>query len=102
MRKFAHVAEYGVFAVLVLRLALFLGGRRLVWNLAVALTAALLLALLDEGRQGLLSNRTGSLRDVGLDVTGGAAFVFARDPWEAIGRLDQNMIWGYVMLDAHF
>jgi hypothetical protein len=72
VRKCAHVSEYGVFAVLVLRLVLFLGGRRLAWNLGAAVAATLLLALLDEGRQGLLPNRTSSLRDVGLDVTGGA------------------------------
>ena len=73
VRKGAHVAEYGVFAVLVLRLAIFLRHRPMLAQTALALTATLLLALLDEGRQGLLSNRTGSLRDVALDVAGGAA-----------------------------
>lgn len=72
VRKLAHVSEYGVFAVLVLRLVLFLGGRRMAWNLAVAVAATLLLALLDEGRQGRLVNRTGSIHDVGLDVFGGS------------------------------
>ena len=72
VRKCAHVAEYGVFAVLVLRLVIFLRDRPIAAQIALALGATLLLALLDEGRQGLLSNRTGSPRDVALDVTGGA------------------------------
>lgn len=37
-----------------------------------------------------------------FDVTGGVAFVFQRDAWAEIGRLDQSMVWGYLMLDAHF
>ena len=83
VRKLAHVTEYGVFAVLVLRLALLVAGRRLelakrtletrrlVMYMALALTATAVLALLDEGRQGRLGNRTGSLYDVGLDLAGG-------------------------------
>ena len=71
IRKLAHVSEYAIFAVLVLRLALFLGGRKGVTTAGVAIAATLALALLDEGRQGLLGNRTGSLFDVGLDVAGG-------------------------------
>ena len=71
IRKAAHVGEYAIFAVLVLRLTLFLGGRKLLSTAGVAVGATLLLALLDEGRQGLLGNRTGSVFDVGLDVTGG-------------------------------
>jgi len=37
-----------------------------------------------------------------LDITGGVAFVFQRDAWAQIDRLDENLIWGYLMLDAHF
>jgi len=72
VRKLAHVTEYGVFAVLVLRLVLFLGGRQMAWNLGIAVAATLTLAMLDEGRQGQLTNRSGSIHDVGLDVFGGS------------------------------
>jgi hypothetical protein len=37
-----------------------------------------------------------------LDITAGSALVFQRDAWSQIGRLDRNMLWGYLMLDAHF
>lgn len=37
-----------------------------------------------------------------LDISGGIAFVFQQDTWADIGQLDQNMVWGYLMLDAHF
>jgi hypothetical protein len=37
-----------------------------------------------------------------FDVSGGVAFVWADDAWASIGRLTEDMIWGYLMLDAHF
>jgi hypothetical protein len=37
-----------------------------------------------------------------FDVSGGVAFVLADEAWAAIGRLTEDMIWGYLMLDAHF
>ena len=44
-------------------------GRAFLW----AIAACLALALLDEGHQSLLESRTGSLRDVALDLTGASA-----------------------------
>lgn len=37
-----------------------------------------------------------------LDIQGGVAFVFQADAWAQIGRLSEDMIWAYLMLDAHF
>lgn len=73
IRKLAHPVEYGVFAVLVLRLRHALRPHApLVAHSAVALAAALLLATLDESRQGTLGSRTGSPLDVALDTLGAA------------------------------
>lgn len=70
IRKGAHVAEYGMLAVLAqaawrVRLPALAGrfAAALVWVLAVA--------ALDEGRQSFSDQRTGSLGDVALDFGGG-------------------------------
>jgi VanZ family protein len=44
-------------------------GRAFLW----AIAACLAVALLDEGHQTLVQSRSGSLRDVGLDLTGASA-----------------------------
>ncbi len=67
-----HAANYGFLYFLWFRA--FRGsrgyppGRAFLWSLGLCLT----LALLDEGHQGLIVSRSGSLRDVALDM-GGAA-----------------------------
>jgi VanZ family protein len=71
LRKGAHVAEYGLLALLAwsaLRASaraamLRLAGLALVWVLAIAAC--------DEGRQSFSAARTGSPWDVALDVFGG-------------------------------
>lgn len=73
IRKGAHVTEYAIAAVLTYR-ALWLTGRAS-RRLAAALPTLGLVAgvaLGDEGRQALVESRTGSPRDVALDVAGGA------------------------------
>jgi VanZ family protein len=69
LRKAAHVVEYGVLALLAWRAS----RRDLPRRLAAALTLGLLLAVAigDEARQAGLAARTGSPRDVALDVAGG-------------------------------
>ena len=72
VRKGAHVAEYGVLALLAWRawrlsLATTLGRRSV-----LALSLVLGVAAADEGRQSRLSQRQGSAADVVLDLSGGA------------------------------
>jgi VanZ family protein len=70
IRKLAHSVEYGVLALLAFR-AVFVSldaviARIIAWALALVL----LVAAVDESRQVLLPNRTGSAWDVGLDLLG--------------------------------
>lgn len=72
VRKGAHLFEYGVLGLLAFH-ALTLDAPSAVARpalLALLLVAAV--AAVDEGRQAQLANRTGSARDVGIDVAGGA------------------------------
>ena len=71
LRKAAHVVEYGVLALLAWRAA----RQDLPRRRAAALTLGLLLAVAvgDEARQAYLTARTGSPRDVVLDVVGGGS-----------------------------
>ncbi len=74
IRKLSHVAEYGLLAMLVLR-ALWIGSiESIVTSLSFTVLLVGLLALADETRQAYSLERTGSSRDVGLDL-GGAAIV---------------------------
>jgi len=72
LRKSAHLMEYAIAAVLAYR-ARQLGARgRSRAALALpALGLVACVALADEGRQATIESRTGSPRDVALDVTGG-------------------------------
>jgi len=74
IRKGAHVTEYAIAAVLTYR-ALWLTGRASTRLAAALPTLGLVagVALADEGRQALVESRTGSPRDVALDVAGGGA-----------------------------
>ena len=64
VRKSAHVAEYAILALLAWR-------ARRTW--AVPLLICLLVASADETLQGRTATRTGSPRDVGLDMCGAVA-----------------------------
>jgi len=81
IRKGAHVTEYAIAAVLTFR-ALWLSGRATTRAAAalpiLALTVAV--AVVDEARQARVKTRTGSPRDVALDVAGGALGL-AIAPW---------------------
>jgi VanZ family protein len=71
IRKGAHVAEFGVLALLTLS-ALRASVRAAVLRLGLlALVWVLAIAACDEARQALSTARTGSAWDVALDVTGG-------------------------------
>jgi hypothetical protein len=37
-----------------------------------------------------------------LNLSAGFSYVFQNDGWAEIGRLDEDMTWVYVMLDAKF
>ncbi len=71
VRKGAHAVEYGVLAALANQA---LRSSPSSWRaaiLALALVAAV--AVVDETRQAWSATRSGSARDVGIDVAGGAA-----------------------------
>jgi len=73
LRKGAHVVEYAITAALAYR-ALHLTRGPLARRAAALPVLGLVacVALLDEGRQSRLTHRSGSARDVALDVAGGA------------------------------
>jgi VanZ family protein len=72
-----HIGDYGFLYFLWFRAFQahlgYRGGRAFLWSLGLCLA----MALLDEGHQSLLTSRSGSLRDVGLDLAGscGAALI---------------------------
>jgi VanZ family protein len=82
IRKTAHAVEYGVAALLVYRACVLSTRARLGrWALALRTLALVgLCAVADEGRQSLLTSRTGTLSDVAIDLTG-AALAVAVAPW---------------------
>jgi VanZ family protein len=73
IRKSAHIVEYFVFSLLISR-AIRLGhpGHRWRWTL-VAIGVLTVYATLDEYHQSFVPGRTAAVRDVLLDVAGGAA-----------------------------
>ena len=80
LRKGGHVAGYGVFCVLLFNAwyhSLFTStARRLRLRCAgLALGMTLVTAMLDEWHQSFDPSRTGTIRDVGLDVAGGIIFL---------------------------
>ncbi len=92
LRKAGHLAAYGTLYCLWfrafrgdLRLAL---GRSSLWGLGLCL----LLSLVDEGHQAFLSSRTGSGRDVLLDLAGVALGVLAALALRPKGRPEVDAI----------
>jgi VanZ family protein len=71
VRKTAHVTEYAVFAILLLR-AFVAGRRRTLSQPWLVLLIAALCAGLDEFHQSFVASRTGSPRDVAIDICGAA------------------------------
>ena len=88
IRKFGHLLEYGVLAVLAfraLRLSIDVSLGRVV---AFALALVLTVAGADELRQSMLPTRTGSVADVALNLTGGmlgVALIVAFHRWLGVG-----------------
>ena len=70
-RKGAHVSVYAGLAVLVLRALRVRYAVPLLRAAALSLAFVVAVASLDETHQGLSSERTGSVHDVGLDLLGG-------------------------------
>jgi len=75
-RKSLHVICYGILSVLWFRSLVATIPQRRNVSLTLALVLTLGVSLLDEGHQMLLMNRTGTLRDVGLDMAGAILFTF--------------------------
>lgn len=75
VRKSAHLIEYAVLGLLALRATFVTFQTAIARIAAVALLLAAAVATTDEARQAFLENRTGSWRDVVLDVTGAGAAV---------------------------
>ena len=72
VRKFAHLIEYAILALLTFRAALIAASRTQLATAAwVALFIVLALATADEARQALSPVRTGSPIDILIDLTGG-------------------------------
>ena len=87
-RKSLHVICYGFLSVLWYRsLAATIPERRRAC-LILALVLTLVVSLLDEGHQMFLKNRTGNLRDVGLDMAGAVLFtLFTARYWKKKARV---------------
>ncbi len=73
VRKGAHFVEYAVLGTLAAWALWRTRRTRRLLQVAGALAVVLGVAFLDEGRQARSTERTGSLRDVGLDGAGGLA-----------------------------
>ncbi|HMD31662.1 MAG TPA: VanZ family protein [Candidatus Acidoferrales bacterium] len=90
MRKAAHITEYFLLGLLLLRgVRAGRGGWRMEWT-AITMAIAAVLAALDELHQAFVPSRGASMRDVLIDVCGAAiaqiAFVAAmrlRASWRA-------------------
>lgn len=84
IRKFAHVAEYFLLGILILRA--FRGGsvqRRTIKIAIVAFFVVILYAATDEFHQLFETTRTGSAIDVCIDATGGFMGLVVNTLWTA-------------------
>jgi VanZ family protein len=75
-RQSLHVISYGILSVLWFRSLVATIPERLSASLILALVLTLGVSLIDEGHQYFVSSRTGTLRDVGLDMAGAVLFTF--------------------------
>jgi len=73
IRKGAHLGVYAVLALLALRAGRVGHAWPLARAAAVGLVCVATVASLDELHQAFAQSRTGTLRDVGIDLAGGAA-----------------------------
>jgi VanZ family protein len=72
VRKTGHVVEYAILAILLARATLAVAGIR-AWWFASSLLLLALVAASDEFHQYFVHGREASIRDVLLDIAGGAA-----------------------------
>lgn len=84
VRKLAHVTEYAILAVLVVR-ALSRPERSVVWIGSRALLLCAAWAALDEFHQSFVESRTGAVSDVLLDTLGAAIGIRTTAWWGAFG-----------------
>lgn len=76
VRKCAHVTEYAILALLTFRALTGAASARLrKWRYLVPLILVAAIASADEFNQSFLASRTGSPRDVLLDISGGAGMI---------------------------
>ena len=76
VRKAAHFTEYGVLAIFAIRaLGRTAAGIFSRYRFAAALILVAVVACLDELNQSFEPSRTGSFRDVALDVSGGLTLI---------------------------
>jgi VanZ family protein len=94
LRKLAHVTEYGILAALWYRALASQGrsvSRRATWG---ALGISVAWAIVDEARQALALNRTGSALDVAIDAAGAAVgLLLARRGWHGLDRVTAALLW---------
>ena len=88
LRKLTHVAEYALLALLWFWAIVVRTGRpvRAAW---IALLVCLACALADEAHQAIIPARTGSLRDVVIDVSGAAGVLLIARGRSASSARDQ-------------
>ncbi|MEJ2090798.1 MAG: VanZ family protein [Syntrophobacterales bacterium] len=75
-RKSLHFICYGFLSVLWYRSLVATIPERRSACLILALVLTLGVSIIDEGHQTLMTNRTGTLKDVGLDMAGAIVFTF--------------------------
>ena len=95
VRKGAHLAEYGILAVLWRRVFVRSQIVRPAVAAGLALAVSVVCALVDETHQSLLSSRTGAAGDVALDSLGAfAALLLAQlGGWRAVDVLTGVLLW---------
>jgi len=96
IRKGSHVTEYGILALLAWHALRLLFTRPRFAPMALSLALVFAMACADETHQSQNSSRTGTIKDVLLDLSGGAAFLLIqggvttlfrrRSPWANGGR----------------
>jgi VanZ family protein len=87
VRKGAHLFEYGVLALLVVRALRYRPTMPAATAMVTAIGVCALVASADELHQTLVASRTGSLADVGIDVAGAtAALIWLRVRRAKAGR----------------
>ena len=92
VRKLAHLTEYAILTLLVLR-AFQQGRQRLQWKAVVgALLISIAYAATDELHQSMVPNRTASVRDVLIDSIGGAVVLAVAAGWFSMKAVERKVL----------